>query len=273
MGLAETSHLQGSSFHKQDTPCKLKILIVSSVAEKTCMDFFLNIHNIFYRIHCRHISSKCHWPMLKIHHCQKESQAHIRKEKQFPIIRLQAVKYVYKLEGSYTLRGKAESCSRAVSILLSPQEHPQPEQPGMGTQSKVPSSILRVQWDVARWLEGMSRIQQFCWNQEMPSSEWYIVISANPERNRTAGILKKPFPAVIILYYHAGFFPHSGKHSLFREAVWQLLLKFGPCDIKIIVFDIAILNVSPHSSMSLPANQYQKIIHCWQKSSPVFLLT
>lgn len=69
------------------------------------------------------------------------------------------------------------------------------------------------------------------------------------------------------------FFPHFGEYSLFREGVRQLQLKFDPCDTKIIVFDIAILDVIPHSSMSLQVNQYQKLIHCWQKSPPVFSLT
>lgn len=44
--------------------------------------------------------------MLKSHYLQKESQVHIRKEKQFPIQILQAIKYVYELEASYTLLRK-----------------------------------------------------------------------------------------------------------------------------------------------------------------------
>lgn len=40
---------------------------------------------------------------MKIHHFQKERQAHIKKKKQFPIKRLQAVKYAYEVEVSYTL--------------------------------------------------------------------------------------------------------------------------------------------------------------------------
>lgn len=87
--------------------------------------FFLNTCKMFYRIHHRHISSKCHQPMLKIHHLQKESQIHIRKEKLFPIKRLQAVKYVYKLEVSYTLLRKlCTSCSGQCPSSLSPPAAP-----------------------------------------------------------------------------------------------------------------------------------------------------
>lgn len=73
--------------------------------------------------------------MLKTHHLQKEIQIHVRKEKLFPIKRLQAIKYVYKLEVSFTLLRKfCISCSGAASIPPEPpQQHPQPEQPGMGT--------------------------------------------------------------------------------------------------------------------------------------------
>lgn len=63
MGLAQTSqhHSKGSSFHKQDTPCKLKGLIVQSLADKTFTDFFFfNMHKMFYRIQCRHTYSKSH---------------------------------------------------------------------------------------------------------------------------------------------------------------------------------------------------------------------
>lgn len=65
-------------------------------------------------------------------------------------------------------------------------------------------------------------------------------------------------------------FLHFGKHSSVQGVTWQLLVTFDRCDIKIIVFDVAILNVIPHSSMSVPVNQSQKLIYCWQKSPPVF---
>lgn len=58
-----------------------------------------------------------------------------------------------------------------------------------------------------------------------------------------------------------------------RGVTRQLLSTFDHWDIKIIVSDTAILNVIPHSSTSLPVNQYQKIIYCWQESPPVFWLT
>lgn len=50
-------------------------------------------------------------------------------------------------------------------------------------------------------------------------------------------------------------FLHFGKHSPVQGVTWQLLVTFDHCDIKIIVFDVAILNVIPHSSMSVPVNQ------------------